>query len=67
MFQFFRFDLEQRPRGARKWDSTCHSTSRWECVPVMLEEQVKLHPELEFRIVGEIATVDENGKPITPT
>lgn len=66
MFHFFRFQLESRPIGTRKWEDTPHTTSNWESVPTMLEEQWKLHPELEFRIVGEIENVNEDGKPVAP-
>lgn len=62
MFQFFQWQLESRPVGSRKWQDTPHSTSHWEFVPKILEEQWKLHPELEFRIIGEIINANEDGK-----
>jgi len=67
MMSHFQFKLEQRKRGARGWWDTPHTTSHWPAVLLMLEEQVRLHPDLEFRIVGEIKTVDQDGKPAKHT
>ena len=64
MMSHFQFKLEQRKRGARLWWDTSHSTSHWPTAPLMLEEQARLYPDQEFRIVGEIKTVDQDGSPI---